>query len=43
MTEFRFRDEEDDEADDFFYAVGPDLVCVAMSDKMKLCMRRFTY
>jgi hypothetical protein len=39
----RFKDEEDDDADGFYHADGPDLVSIPVSEKMGPCMRRFTY
>ena len=39
----RFKDEDDDDADGFYHAYGPDLVSIPVSEKMGPCMRRFTY
>jgi hypothetical protein len=38
----RLKDKDGDEADRFFYADGPNLVEISVSDETKSCMRSFT-
>ena len=43
LSTSRFKDEDGEDADGFFFADGPDLIPVPVTNQMKPCLRSFTY